>query len=63
VSIFADVFEQGRQEESLMFTGTDKEAAFAFFSFLVGAQTIARSLGGVQLFQQATEVFISGLEK
>jgi hypothetical protein len=46
-----------------MFTGTDEEAAFAFFSFLVGAQTIARSLGGVQLFQQATEVFISGLEK
>lgn len=63
VSIFAAVFEQGRKEESLTFTGTDSATAFAFFSFLVGAQTIARSHGGVQLFRQAAEVFITGSEK
>ena len=63
VSIFAAVFEQGRQEESLTFTGTDDETAFAFLSLLIGAQTIARSHGGVQLFHQAAEVFISGIEK
>lgn len=63
VSIYAVVFEQGRQEESLTFTGTAAEAAFAFFSFLVGAQLVARSHGGVQLFHQAAEVFISGFEK
>lgn len=63
VSIFTAVFEQGRKEESLTFTGTDDETAFAFFSLLVGAQIIARSHGGVQLFHKATEAFITGLEK
>ncbi len=63
VSIFAAVFEQGRLEGSLTVTGTDEEMAFAFFSLLVGAQTIARSHGGVQSFHQATEVVISGFEK
>jgi TetR/AcrR family transcriptional repressor of nem operon len=61
VSIFAAVFEQGRKEKSLTFTGTDDETAFAFFSLLIGAQAIARSHGGVPSFHQATEVFISGL--
>jgi len=63
VSIFTAVFEQGRQEQSLRFTGTDNEAAFAFFSYLVGAQIIARSHGGSLLFQQAAEVVLSGFEK
>ncbi len=63
VSIFAAVFKQGRQEESLLFTGTDNEAAFAFFSFLVGTQTMARSHGGIQLFHQAAEIFITTFEK
>jgi len=62
-SIYAAVFKQGRQEGSLTFSGTNEEAAFAFFSLLVGAQTIARSHGGVQLFHQATEAVISGFEK
>ncbi len=63
VSIFATVFEQGREEESLTFKGTDDETAFAFFSLLVGAQTIARSFGGVHLFHQSAEVVISSFEK
>ncbi len=63
VSIFAGVFEQGRREDSLAFSGTDEDAAFAFLSFLIGVQTVARSQGGVQSFRQATEVFISALLK
>ncbi len=62
VSIFTTVFEQGRQDGSLKFTGTNDEAAFAFFSLLIGAQTIARSHGEGQLFHQATESYISSLE-
>lgn len=62
-SIYSAVFEQGRLENSLTFTGTDREAAFTFFSLLVGTQTIARSYGGVQLFHKATESFISSIEK
>jgi len=63
ISIFAAVFEQGRQEQSLTFTGTDEETAFAFFSLLIGSQIVARSYGGMQLFQQAAEGVISGFEK
>ncbi len=62
VSIFGAVFKQGRQEKSLTFTGTAEEAAFAFFSLLVGAQTIARSHGGVALFSKAAGSYISGLQ-
>jgi TetR/AcrR family transcriptional repressor of nem operon len=63
ISIYSSVFEQGRREESLCFTGTDDEAAFTFFSFLVGTQTMARSHGGVELFHQAAEVFITAFER
>lgn len=63
VSIFSSVFKQGRQEQSLVFSGTEDEMAFAFFSLLVGAQTIARSCGGVQAFNQAAAAFIKVLVK
>lgn len=63
VSVYSQVFRQGRQEGSLQFTGSENDAAFAFFSFLVGAQTMARSYGGVVLFHQAAESLITGLEK
>ncbi len=60
LSIYSTVFEQGREEKSLTFTGTNAEAAFTFFSFLIGAQSLARSHGGVNSFHQATELFIEG---
>ena len=63
ISIFAQVFEQGEKEESLAFAGKHNDNAFAFFSLLIGAQTIARSLGGVASFHQTTEAFISGIER
>ncbi len=63
ISIFADIFDQGREEGTLTFTGTNEDASFAFFSFLVGAQTIARSHGGSQSFGLAVKVFISSFNK
>ena len=62
VDIFSTVFEQGRDEKNLTFSGTSEDAGFAFFSFLVGAQTLARSQGGVQQFEHAAEVYISNFE-
>jgi TetR/AcrR family transcriptional regulator, transcriptional repressor for nem operon len=63
MSIFSRVFGQGRVEQTLNFEGSDEEAGFAFFSFLVGAQTISRTFGGTEKFLKATEVVISNFEK
>lgn len=63
VSIFSAVFEQGRVERTLSFNGEKEDAGFTFFSFLVGAQTLARSRGGINIFNQATETMISSFEK
>lgn len=62
VTIFTTVFKQGRSEDSLKFIGTDEDAAYAFFSFLVGAQIVARTQGGDELFHKAAEVMIAALE-
>jgi TetR/AcrR family transcriptional repressor of nem operon len=62
VDIFSIVFKQGREEKSLVFDGTNKEAAYTFFSFLVGVQIAARVNGGAEAFQAATEVMISSWE-
>lgn len=59
VSIFGAVFKQGRQEKSLNFEGSNIEAAFAFFSLLIGTQITARSYGGPHLFHQVTEAYIA----
>jgi TetR/AcrR family transcriptional repressor of nem operon len=60
VDIFSVPFKQGRKEGSLSFLGTDREAAYAFFSFLLGAQIAARAHGGAKSFRSATEIIISG---
>lgn len=60
VAIFSVAFEQGRKEESLTFSGNDSEAAYAFFSFLLGAQIAARAHGGANSFRSATEAILSG---
>lgn len=63
ISIFASIFEQGLEEESLKLTGSCEGNGFTLFSLFVGAQTIARSHGGVEMFQESAEVFISSIEK
>ncbi len=62
VATFAEVFEQGERDGSLQFAGNMEDAAFSFFSFLVGAQTLGRSKGGVESFHRAAETFISSFE-
>lgn len=61
--IYSLAFRQGREEGTLSFTGTDDEAAYSFFSFLLGAQIAARAYGGVESFCSSTEVIITSLEK
>lgn len=61
VNIFSQVFRQGREEQSLSFTGTDFDAAYAFLSFLIGIQIVARAHGGQEFFQRSTDVMIKAL--
>ncbi|MBI9090051.1 MAG: TetR/AcrR family transcriptional regulator [Desulfobacterium sp.] len=62
MEIFSLAFKQGREEGSLTFNGTEKEIAYAFFSFLVGTQIAARVKGGAGAFNTATEIIITSWE-
>lgn len=62
VSTYVKAFRQGREENSLFFEGSAEDAAFAFFSFLLGAQIAARANGGPERFKSATETVIKALE-
>lgn len=59
VSTYSKAFEQGREEKSLRVSGSDEDAAFSFFSFLLGAQMAARANGGSEQFKSATEVILN----
>lgn len=61
VEIFSLVFKQGKEEQSLEFQGSEKEAAYAFFSFLIGTQIVARAQGGQEYFKKAAAFFIDAL--
>lgn len=61
VEIFSTVFVQGQKENSLKLTTTPEEAAYAFFSFLVGNQIVARANGGADMFAKASQVFINSM--
>ena len=61
VEIFSRVFRQGREEKTLAFSGTEADAAFAFLTFLIGAQIVARAQGGQEVFRSATDVIIKAL--
>jgi len=63
VDIFSVAFRQGLEEASLSFTGTAEEAAYSYFSFLLGAQIAARAHGGAKAFCRATEIIIAGFGK
>jgi len=63
IEIFSVAFRQGLEEASLSYKGTEEEAAYSYFSFLVGAQIAARAHGGEKAFQRATEIIITGFEK
>ena len=63
VDIFSIAFTQGMEEGTLECRSTAEEAAFAFFSFLVGAQIAARAHGGAKQFRSATEALIAGWKR
>lgn len=63
VEIYMPAFKQGQQEGSLSFGGHVEGTAYAFFSFLLGAQISARACGGVEAFHRAAEALISSWEK
>lgn len=58
VAIFARVFTQGQEEDSLEFSTTEEEAAYGYLSFLIGAQIVARSHGGEEWFRRAARAII-----
>ncbi len=62
VALFSVAFKQGHEEGSLIFEGKHEDAAYAFFSFLVGVQIAARVKGGIKIFTSATETIIKGWE-
>lgn len=62
-SIFSSVFTQGRQEGSLVLSGSDGDAAKALLSLLVGAQISCRAFGGVASFRETTKSMISNWER
>ena len=60
ISIFECVFTQGKEDESLRFEGSAEDAAYAYLSFLIGAQIVARSFGGENSFKKSAKTFIAG---
>ena len=62
VAIFARVFAQGKKENSLVFQGSEEDAAYALLSLLIGTQIVARVHGGQDYFRKATAVVIDALE-
>jgi len=62
VALYSAVFRQGREEGSLVFSGTDENAGYAYFSYLVGGQISARVKGGLGAFNSSTETIIKAWE-
>ncbi len=62
VSIFTEVFKQGKNEQSLQFSGQEEDVAYGFLSFLIGIQVVARSNNDCESFRNSVEAFISSWE-
>ena len=59
---FAEIFKQGRQEDSLTFEGTPADAAMSFFAMLQGLQTLCRAKGDPRAFRKAAASYIDSIE-
>lgn len=59
IDVFAVAFKQGREDGTLSFRGAVEDTAYAYFTFLLGAQIAARAYGGIDYFTRATEAMIS----
>ncbi|MEN1678030.1 MAG: TetR/AcrR family transcriptional regulator [Planctomycetota bacterium] len=60
---FAEIFSQGRREETLDFEGAPKHAAMGFFAMLQGLQTLCRAKGDTRAFKKAAAAFIDSIER
>ncbi len=61
VDRFAVVFDQGRTEGSLRYTGSPTDAATGFFAMLQGLQILVRSLDDVERFRAAAEAYVDSI--
>lgn len=61
IRLFAQVFEQGRAEESLKYEGKPLTAASAFLAMLQGAQQLARYCNDPSMFSTSVESFVKSL--
>lgn len=59
---FAEIFIQGRQEDSLTFEGSPTDAATSFFAMLQGLQTLCRAKGDTRAFKKAAASYIDSIE-
>lgn len=59
---FAEVFAQGRREETLSFEGSPTDAATGFFAMMQGLQTLCRAKGDTRAFKKAAASFIDSIE-
>ena len=55
------VHQQGRDEGSLRYTGSPKDAALAFLGMLQGLQILARAVGKTETFAAAAAAFIDSI--
>lgn len=61
VSRFALVFQQGRDEGTLQFSGEPLDAATGFFAMLQGLQVLVRASGDTSEFQSAADAYIDSI--
>ncbi|MEM9304256.1 MAG: TetR/AcrR family transcriptional regulator [Pseudomonadota bacterium] len=61
IARYTQIFEQGRDEGSLVFEGSPAEAAMAFLGTLQGLQVLARARRDVSTFRPAARSLIGSL--
>lgn len=61
ISRFAQIFAQGREEESIQFQGTPEHAAMGFFAMLQGLQTLCRAKDDTRAFKKAAATYIDSI--
>ena len=61
VSRFALVFQQGRDEGTIQFSGEPIDAATGFFAMLQGLQVLVRASGDTSAFQSAADAYIDSI--
>ncbi|MCA9143293.1 MAG: TetR/AcrR family transcriptional regulator [Planctomycetaceae bacterium] len=61
VSRFALVFQQGRDEGTLQFSGEPIDAATGFFAMLQGLQVLVRASGDTSAFSSAANAYVDSI--